>query len=817
MSGIFLEVAVDAPFSHSLTYALPESMELPRAGQRLLVPLGRRYVTGYMLGVGGPPDPDMKIRPIKEILDDEPIFPPALIPFYQWVSAYYQYPLGKTIKAALPGGLSPRSGFRIVLTESGRQKLSRSVKEQWMDFPWLEELLTKGRLSTTLSRGIMAGRGGKSVGRWQADGLVEIDRSVRGGRLKEKFETFVQFAADRVEKDKNSSLKPSEQKTLAVLAELAEEASPFSGLIARREVISRYKGAAKPLKSLAEKELISLVEQQVYRDPFGGYVPRFDVPSQLTDEQQQVLEQILPAIQSADFAPFLLHGVTGSGKTEVYLRTAEETLRQGRGVIILVPEIALATQLEAHFVARFDDQVALLHSGLSGGERIDQWMRLVRGEASIVIGARSAVFAPLANPGLIVVDEEHDSSYKQEDGLRYNGRDLAVLRARQQNAVVLLGTATPSVISYHHAVQGKYQLLEMNRRVEQRSLPDVTIIDLTAIKTVSGSPPYFSSDLIKALKEGLENGDQSLIFLNRRGYARYVACKDCGHVMQCPHCSVSLTYHKQKQRLLCHHCDFLVHSEQICPQCRCTRFISIGFGTEKLQQELTRIFPAARIGRLDRDTAAKRRDFVKVLRAMHEGEIDILVGTQMIAKGHHFPNVTLVGVVWGDVGLGVPDFRAGEKTYQLISQVTGRAGRGEKPGRVLIQTHQADHYSIALAREHNYEKLYEQELSLRRGFGFPPFSRLINIKIEGADEKLVRQTATAVAGLCNKLARDRGVDVLGPVAAPLERLRNRYRWQIVLKGKNRDSLHGVSRGVMAKHQGSSQVLVMIDVDPENLL
>jgi primosomal protein N' (replication factor Y) len=367
-----------------------------------------------------------------------------------------------------------------------------------------------------------------------------------------------------------------------------------------------------------------------------------------------------------------------------------------------VPEIALATQIEAHFLGRFGSRVALLHSGLTSGQRFDQWDRVVQGKADIVIGARSAVFAPLREPGLIIVDEEHDSSYKQDDGLRYHGRDLAVLRASQSEAVVILGSATPSVTSYYHTSKGKYHLLNLEKRIEDRPLPKVEVVNMQSIKTVSGRPPLFSPILINNLRENLSHGEQSLVFLNRRGFANFMICQDCGQAVQCKHCNISLTLHKSGGRLLCHYCGFTVACKTVCSKCRSTSLVPIGIGTERLEQELSDLLPGARIARLDRDTCQKRNDYIRVLRAVHKGEIDILLGTQMITKGHHFPNVTLVGIVLADTGLGLPDFRAGERTFQLISQVTGRAGRGEKPGRVIVQTFQPEHYSIRMAQNHDY-------------------------------------------------------------------------------------------------------------------
>jgi primosomal protein N' (replication factor Y) len=439
----------------------------------------------------------------------------------------------------------------------------------------------------------------------------------------------------------------------------------------------------------------------------------------------------------------------------------------------------------------------------------------------VVIGARSAIFSPLVDPGLIVVDEEHDSSYKQDDGFRYQARDLAVLRGSQCNAVVVLGSATPSSISYHHALQGKYQLLVMEKRISDRSLPDVKVVNMLAMQTVSGRPAVFSNELVKELRENLENGEQSLIFLNRRGFANFMMCRDCGQPVQCRNCQISLTLHKTSNKLLCHYCGYTVPSKTVCTNCQSTSLVALGVGTERLQDELAGLFPKARIERLDRDTCVKRNDYLRILKAVHRGEVDILLGTQMITKGHHFPNVTLVGIVQADTGLGMPDFRAGERTFQLISQVSGRAGRGEKPGRVIVQTFQPEHHSIEMSTRHDYLGMYNREIALRKRLDYPPFARLINLRIEGKEEKDVQAAAKKLGlkavRLCKK---DSQPEVLGPAPAPLVRLRDKYRYQLLLKGRELDSLHLLVHQLqkdITLFNNAGKVKIAVDIDPEFMM
>jgi primosomal protein N' (replication factor Y) len=812
----YLEIAVSAPVSRTLTYLPPDHCKQQlKPGMRVLVPLAGRKITGYILGHFDSAPIGQQIKKIYEVLDNEPLFPEEQVHFYKWVANYYHYPIGEVIKTALPAGLTQKSGRRILITDAGRKHLPEFSETEITKTPWFLSLLQKGEISPHVTGKLWRTKERKLLETWEADDWITVSSVLVGGTAKAKTETCCSLADDI--KD-ISKLKVSEKKTIDVLQKISSETG--SRFVPRREITREYPGAGKGLKFLAQKNIIIFKEQQVYRDPFGESFLESNIPEKLTDEQEKALDVIFPALKKDSFLPFLLHGVTGSGKTEVYLRAAAFGLEQGKSVLVLVPEIALATQLEAHFLARFGSRVALLHSGLSAGQRFDQWGRVVQGKADIVIGARSAVFAPLANPGLIIVDEEHDNSYKQDEGFRYHARDLAVLRASLAGGVVILGSATPSVTSYYHASKGKYTRLDLNKRIEERPLPQVEVVNMQSVNTVSGRPPVFSPLLIKNLRQNLERSEQSLVFLNRRGYANFMICRDCGQAVQCKNCQVSLTLHKSENKLLCHYCGFTVSSKTVCANCQSSSLVALGIGTERLEHELSEILPGAKIARLDRDTCKNRHDYIKILRAVHKGEIDILLGTQMITKGHHFPNVTLVGIVLADTGLGLPDFRAGERTFQLISQVTGRAGRGEKSGRVIIQTFQPEHYSIEMARNHDYTGMYTREIELRESLGYPPFSRLANVKIEGTENTFVQDAAARLADLARKLQSSSDLEVLGPAPAPLTRLRDKYRWQLLIKGRKLDRLHYLLHkleGEISSLSKGGKIKISIDVDPEYMM
>ena len=543
----------------------------------------------------------------------------------------------------------------------------------------------------------------------------------------------------------------------------------------------------------------------------------------LNSEQESALSAVQKRLTEGGFEVFLLHGVTGSGKTEVYTRAMEEATKVGKRSLILVPEISLTPQLLDRLHERFRDRIGVLHSALTPAERWEQWQRILDGGVDVVVGARSALFAPVSGLGLIVVDEEHDSSYKQEEGLRYHARDLAVMRGKLVGCPVLLGSATPSVESFENCRQGRYRLLELTQRIEHKPLPRVEIVDLRAKnsrpETRNPKPvTIFSPELVEALQENLSRQQQSLIFLNRRGFANFLQCYLCGFVLRCPHCSVTLTYHLKERTLFCHHCGFREPSRDLCPKCDNWTLSGIGIGTERVEKELLRILPEARIARMDRDTTRKKGSQERLIRQWERGEIDVLVGTQMITKGHDVAGVTLVGAILADLSLNVPDFRAAERTFQLLSQVAGRAGRGTEPSRVIIQTYAPDHYALPHVITHDYKGFFSSEIEFRRALGYPPFSRLVHLRIEGPRPEEVK----AKAGILGKRLREEqgkipgSVEVLGPAPAPISKLRGRYRWQILLKGKKpkplRDLAMEALRLPLQRH-----TRLFVDVDPYHML
>lgn len=843
---IRVEVAVAAPLEQTLTYELQDSDQDGSAwseghspvGRRVQVPLGGRSVTGYILAIVPFEEVDYTIRQITRLLDVMPLFHENLLPFFRWAASYYHYPLGQVIKAALPAGLAPKSGRMISLVQGNEAAFSSSFSGGLPD--WAIELADLGKLAPVVSREVLArSKDRKKISQLESAGLIEVQEVAGQDRVRQKLETCYSLGRQlrnawltagsdatnfggclsKWQAAENRKLKRSEITTLTTLASLVDETNCQD--VPKRDLLRRYSGAAKALEALLGSSLIETSERRVFRNPFGEQVVFQPPPASLTDEQLQVLARIIPAIESGSYQTFLLHGITGCGKTEVYLRAAEKTLALGRDVLVLVPEIALATQLESHFISRFSEQVVLLHSGLTASERYDQWSLALAGQARIVIGARSALFAPLRDPGLIVVDEEHDGGFKQDDSFRYNGRDLAVLRGRTHDAVVLLGSATPSVTSYYHAERGKYTLLSMTKRVGESELPAVSIVDLSK-KAADGAKGLFRRELSQALLENLTRGQQSILLLNRRGFSSVMLCQDCGAPVECLHCHVSLTLHKSRKLLICHYCGYSIGQAVVCGKCRSTEtLVPVGFGTERVEEEARALLPDARIARLDSDTASDRKAFLKILHAMREREIDVLIGTQMIAKGHHFPHVTLVGVVWADGGLSMPDFRAAEKTFQLITQVTGRAGRGVEPGRVIIQTMRPEHYAIRFAQLHQYDQLYKQEMQARRNPAFPPFVRLIAFHLQGEKEADVRKTAAAVAACCRLEVKQRAarIEILGPAPAPLDKLKNNYRWQVLLKGADLEELHLICRQVEGRRQEMQQggSRIVVDVDPENMM
>ncbi len=812
MNAIVVEVAVVLPVISTYYYRVPPELnEKVAVGRQVLVPFGRRRLTGYILNVGHhpPAGTEANIRDILHISSEDFYFTEAHLPFYRWLSSYYLAPLGAVIQSVLPRGVSS-STRRVAFVSNtsfdgpGRPALS---SEQEAVLSLLRE---NPGLSIRQLRRCLPDHGVDQICRGLGrKGLIVWEDQVQEPQVKPRYLKVVRPdpSAAAIPSDE---LKPREREILSLLTE-----RPWLLKDLQHQVDNGYYWVRKMLG----RGLVSVKPEEIYREPIGPMVVQSGSLPKLTAHQEQAIGKVSQAIEKKSFASFLLHGVTGSGKTEVYLGVVEMAMRLGRQSLMLVPEIALTAQMEGLFRQRFQSKVAILHSGLGTGERRDEWVRVRRGEVNVVVGARSALFAPLERLGLIVVDEEHDASYKQERGLRYNGRDAAVMRAKLEGAVVLLGSATPALTSYHNALQGKFHLLSLPYRIDQRPLPKVTIVDMRRQR----KGDLISVSLRQALAETLSAGNQSLLLINRRGFANFLLCRRCGHVINCHNCAVSLTWHRTAEKLRCHLCGLDMQVPSSCLICDGDTLKPFGFGTQRVEGEIKRLFPKARVSRMDRDTTRSKQSYRQLLHDLSRGRTDVLVGTQMIAKGHDFPKITLVGVVSGDIALQWPDFRAAENTFQILTQVAGRAGRGENPGRVVVQTYNPEHYSIRFAKEHDYSGFFEKEMTFRKDLGYPPYRRLVLFQLAGNVEKKTEEAAQRLAVRCRDLFHQRKfgeLEMLGPVAAPLPRVKGKHRWQLLLKSMGSAPLLEAGRVLMNWGQTElkgSGVNLIADVDPVSLI
>ncbi len=798
----FCDVSLPVPLDRLFTYALlPSLAHRAQPGCRVVVPFSGRKLTGVILALRETADAP-RVLSVERLLDEQPVFSPELIGLARWTAAYYCAPLGEVLRTMAPLGGEIRSSKTYSLTNRGRdagRQLSFTAGDDdvaarilsWLDerprsHSWLTaQQPNAARLLKTLVK----------------NGLVALEQAAESrdpGRS----------PADRLEiefRRRDESKRPKKERELLAFLELHPGWHALAGLE------ERFAGWATAGRALAKADLAALRLIQ----PISHGTPR--PPVALNAHQTKAFEEIRQAIVRRRFQAYLLHGVTGSGKTEVYLRAIEAALAAGLSALLLVPEIALTPAVAAQFAGRFGDQVAILHSAFNDTERAAQWRRIHQGEIRVAVGTRSAVFAPLQNLGLLIVDEEHDGSYKQEETPRYHGRDLAVVRGTRLNAVVLLGSATPSLESRYNAEQGKYQLLELPERVERRPMPDVELVDMRTEFLETRSNQLFSRRLIEVVRQKVEAGEQVMLLMNRRGFSTFAACRACGERVMCVNCSVALTFHRRDRRMLCHYCG---HAEKVptaCPHCGSEYLHFAGAGSEKVEEELHQACPTARIARLDRDTASGKGAHERILQAFRAREYDILVGTQMIAKGHDIPNVTFAGIVNADIGLGMPDFRAAERTFQLITQAAGRAGRGDAPGQVLIQTINPDHYAIRFAAAQDYRLFYEKEIQFRRLMRYPPFAALANVLVRSED----KEDAMKKAGELEDQLRPppEQMKILGPSEAPVPRLKREYRYQILIKSASRrvlgETLDRLRRyAVNAKWNATALV---IDVDPLSLL
>ena len=810
-----IEVAVALPVHQTFVYRVPDALQDTIApGKRVLVPFGQRHVAAYVLGAGDPTNIE-EIKPVTEVLDDAPLFPASDIPFLRWVADYYLYALGEVFKTALPAGLNPYERSQYALTDAGAKALAGG-RLLPAERRVLEALTRRPYSYRYLVREFEGSEGATILRSMEKRALIVKSTQMHPGRTRARLEKYVrlQGTAD-LPPAAHAALSPARQRIIHALQ--AHEEISLKQL--RREIPS----APRLLQSMGDAGLVETIQKPYYRDPFGESILP-DQPLPLTNEQTQVMSDLLDAV-GRGFATYLLSGVTGSGKTEVYIQLATDVIAQGYTVLVLVPEIALITQMEHRFRARFGNRIAVLHSGLSAGERYDQWVRILNGEAPIAIGARSAIFAPLTNIGLIVVDEEHDTSYKQETGLRYNARDIAVARAKFHGALALLGSATPSIQTYYNALTGKFKEVTLHNRIEKSMLPDVRVVDLCRYRDARGMHRFITPELQSAMGQTLERNEQILLFINRRGFATFPICSACGEPIKCNNCDITLTLHKSANAYRCHYCGYSRAAVACCPFCGSSKIHQLGLGTEKIEAVVQTLYPDARVMRMDRDTTTRKGELLRLLKGLKDRTIDILIGTQIVAKGHDFPNITLVGIICADLSMSFPDFRAGERTFQLLAQVAGRAGRGRHPGQVILQTYNPHHFSITSAQEQDFRRYYAQEILFRQELQYPPFSRLVQLKIAGKDKARSRQHAQALGQQCRRLQKSRhvyrsGIEVMGPIEAPLGRVARRFRWQILLKGQDVKWLHRFTRQLLAEClplMTNPHIKVAVDVDPLDLM
>lgn len=828
---VFCDVALPVPLEQSFTYSVGK-LE-PKVGARVLVPFRTKRMVGVVVMLHDTP-PKVKTKPVLAVVDPEPVLDAGLLKLGEWIAQYYIAPLGEVYRTMLPLMADVKRGTAYSIADAGHEALfgcatvgsSKRTKltaaEQDVEYAVLNYLANTEdeavreatlRSATGATRKLLENMVRKKwIARQDVSQLRDASRTVRVAVLCDAVRDRHPEAAGTADEGPRGPRKLNSNQQILLTALTAAGGRQYV------EELNKLEVPRSTLGTLVKRGLVEIKDE-----PAGFTISRVQSRSPLDFElntaQLAALERIHQAADSKKFSVTLLRGVTGSGKTAVYLTAMQKVLAAGRGALLLVPEIGLTPAAAANLHRIFGEQVAILHSGLSNDERAEQWRRIHRGEARIVVGTRSAVFAPVGDLALIVVDEEHDSSYKQEETPRYHARDVAVMRAKFSGAAVVLGSATPSLESFYNAQKGKYSLLELADRVEQRPLPEVELIDLRQEFQQTGQAEnIFSRRLIAEVQDRLARGEQAIILLNRRGYSAVVLCRACGETVQCQNCAIALTHHKGSPRLECHYCGYHERVPHVCPKCQSEYIYFLGAGSEKVEEQLHSSFPTARIGRLDRDTVRGRYDFEHMLNRLNAGEIDLLVGTQMVAKGHDIHGVTLVGVVGADFALGFPDFRAAERTFQLLTQVAGRAGRGTTPGKVVLQTYYPEHYAIQFAQHHDYLGFAAKELQFRKWMHYPPFTAVANVLVRS--DKLDHALRwSGEIGHWFERTRMEGVRVMGPSAAPITRLKRDYRYHFVLKGASREKLNSVLRAMMeqAAKLEIPRPNLIVDMDAQSLL
>lgn len=813
----FAEVVVDVPnkaVNRGFHYAIPEELAgqvVP--GMRVLVPFGNRPLEGYVLRLAEH-SPVEKLKQITKVVDAQPLFTPKMLELAQWMADFYMCTIVEVLQCMMPTGIKMEGQKILTLTTAGQTVLAADTNQGYSDqeIRLLEYLSQKGDMAPV---GLLVKEQGKTVmslvNRLVKVGLVQIE-TVMTSKIKKKFRQIIRLNIEREKLNEClAQLAVRAPKQAQVLAEVAA-----SETMTATELASAAQTTSATVRAMIDKGLLVVVHETTERDPYADKIFGHSKPMVPTAEQAMALQQIYGALDTPQGSGFLIHGVTGSGKTEIYLQSIAKALAQGRQAIVLVPEISLTPQMVSRFKGRFGHQVAVLHSRLSLGERYDEWRKIRENRVSVVVGARSAVFAPFANLGLIIIDEEHEGSYKQDEKPRYHAREVAAKRASLEGATLILGSATPAVETYYAAQQGELQLITLHQRIQARPMPEVRLVDLRE-ELRQGNRTMFSALLREKIQDRLDKKEQTILFLNRRGYSTFVICRECGLVLKCPDCDISLTYHKSGQ-LQCHYCNHQEASPDICPKCGSKYIRFFGVGTQKVEEELHRAFPEARIQRMDVDTTSRKGAHERILESFERGDTDILIGTQMIAKGLDFPNVTLVGVITADTAINLPDFRSGERTFQLLTQVAGRAGRADKLGETVVQTYTPDHYSILAAQQHDYLSFYQEEIQIRSMLDYPPYSHLIKVVVSGEDEQQVIRGVEALRLDCGGDLPEQ-VEILGPAPAPLSKIKKRYRWHLAIKSRDIALAHQVIATGLSNFEARRLVglRVTVDVNPQSML
>lgn len=802
------QVIVNIPVrtvNKAFSYSIPSELDYVNIGWRVVVPFGGRKVEGFITEINS--GDTSALKPLLDTLDDGPWFDEHMLATAQWICEYYLCTLAEALRLFIPGkaGIKSNSAFRAN-DEYSEQEVSKLLTAKPVVYGQLYQfLLSEGQHSLTQLEKKF-GDGIKRVIRSLVrSGLIRIE-SVTRNTNHAKFMRYVELAvsADEARQIRNSlANRPAQKRLLDLL--LTKQSLPLAAL--KADGVN-----SDTVKRLVETGAAVMKERQLLRDSYADIrCVASDV--QLTGEQQSALDAVLPVVEAKQHKSFLVYGITGSGKTQVYLEAVAAVRCLGRQAIVLVPEIALTNQIVTRFKARFGDDVVVIHSKLSVGERFDAFQRLKSNQAGIVIGARSAIFAPVQDLGLIVMDEEHEFTYKQEEAPRYHTRQVALYRGKLAGAPVILGSATPSLESYYLALAGKHQLLSMPSRVDDAILPKVTTVDMRE-ELAQGRRSVLSESLLELLNDTLKRGEQAVIVLNRRGYATFVLCRECGLVLKCRHCSVSLVYHATEKTLRCHYCQALEAIPDVCPVCQSRYIRYFGTGTQKVEEELNKNFPQARIVRMDQDTTGGKLDSDRIMHEFAAGKYDILLGTQMVAKGHDVKNVTAVGILAADSALNLPDFRSAERTFALLTQAAGRAGRGNLPGHVVVQTYNPDHYAVVTAAAQDYRSFYEQEITYRSQLQYPPFAELMKLTVLAADEQQALTQSNEIVAILKSLTEQCGdVKILGPAPAAVARVKDVYRMNILVKGTSLE----LFKEKISQARLNYRPDLLIDVDPVSLL